>query len=347
MNEEYNIENLLKYKIKCFQHCIKTERLLCFQIPDNCPTCLKPLNSSISAFLIPPFILPTPLTITTNEQNDYKANLPPYSLLLQPTNGNYENFLLIINQKQQQQQDTAIDKIINDFGDLHIGITNSKSEIFDFDLNGLNRNSLKWFKIPSIVIKLNNHFEHHSVEKKQPDAVKCLNDDNLRFLFCNYYYLNFNKWDFILDNYWYNQRQTKWSTKSYNEIKFNCLDFVIQFLIDYDYKFQSFSSNSISSVESLKYLVSNQLIEPEFIKCFKYLNLLAKIKANEYFIENMSLVSTSGVITTATTTNTNFASCSISCSSSSSSTKACETSDCEMESGLKISESMVTISTRM
>ena len=328
------VENLLKFKIKCFQHCIKTERLLCFKIPETCPSCLKQLNSNTTTFLIPPFILPTPLTITTNDLNGYKSNLPPYSLLLQPTNGNYENFLLIINQKQQQQGNNTIEKIINDFGDLHIGITNSKSEIFDFDLNGLNRNSLKWFKVPSIVIKLSHHYENKNfVDKNQQP--QNINDENLRFLFYNYYYLNFNKWDFMLDNYWYNQRHTKWSSKSYNEISFNCLDFVIQFLIDYDYKFQNFESGSINSIENIKFLVSNHLIEPEFIKCFKYMNLLAKIKTNEFFIENISLA------------NSSTSSSSSGGSTSPSKVDEETTSEFEIETGLKINENMVTISTRM
>ena len=313
MSEE-DIEDLLNYKIKCFQHCIKTKRLLCFKIPEKCPTCMQLLNTSYTTFLIPPFVLPTPLTITRNEEDGSKASLPPYSLLLQPTNGNYESFLAIINHKQ-----TTTSLLNNDFGDLHIGITNSKAEIFDFDMNGLNRNSLKWFKIPSIVIKLNHHYE-----SSESMTTCCVNDDNLKFLFYNYYYLNFNKWDFILDNYWYNQRHTKWSSKSYNEMKFNCLDFVIQFLIDYDYKFQNFNSSSTESMESLKYLVSNQLIEPEFIKCFKYLNLLAKIKTNEYFIENISCNNTA-------------------------STSSIEESKEDEDVSLKINEttSMVTISTRM
>jgi hypothetical protein len=335
------VENLLKFKIKCFQHCVKTERLLCFKIPETCPTCLKPLNSNTTTFLIPPFILPTPLTITSNELNGYKSNLPPYCLLLQPTNGNYENFLLIINQKQQQGGNSTIDKIINDFGDLHIGITNSKSEIFDFDLNGLNRNSLKWFKIPSIVIRLTHHYENQNFVDKPQKPQNIINDENLRFLFYNYYYLNFNKWDFILDNYWYNQRHTKWSLKSYNEINFNCLDFVIQFLIDYDYKFQNFNPNSANSIDNIKYLVSNHLIEPEFIKCFKYMNLLAKIKKNDFFIENISLANSGSG-------GSNYTACSISSSSSSSKIDdEVVTSDFEIERGLKINENLVTISTRM
>lgn len=317
-NDE-NIENLLKCKINCFQHCLKSERLLCFQIPDKCPTCLKCLNTKNTKFLIPPFVLPTPLTLTSISEVSNSPciqHLPSYSLLLQPTNGNYKNFLSLINQRQQELnhrvndcESDDLDELINDFGDLHIGITNSKSEVFDFDLNGLSRNSIKWFKIPSIVIKLNHYHQTECIEheyhyqqcesqqqKQQQQQIGSfpLVKESFNSLFYNYF--SFNKWDLILDNYWYNERDTKWSAAHYNELKFNCLDFIIKFLIDYDYKFninnENRSCNSTltaekTTVDYLKYILSRQLIEPEFIKCFKYLNLLIKIKKNGYFMEKI------------------------------------------------------------
>ena len=153
-----NLQELMQCEIKCFQHCLRNERFLCFELPEKCPTCSTYLDSKLipTKFRVPPFVLPPPLTVT----NTKLASLPPFSLLLQPTDGDYlkiiqtnksNNPSQIIRSHHSKEQHSNNDP---DIGDLHIGITNSKAEVFDFDSNGLNRNSTRWHTIPSIVIKL-------------------------------------------------------------------------------------------------------------------------------------------------------------------------------------------------
>jgi hypothetical protein len=121
-----DFEALLTKQVKCFQHCLKSERIICFEMPDKCPTCTACLNSMQDQikFRVPPFILPSPLTVTSSKE---KHHVPSFSLLLQPTDGNYSKFL---------KENSQIHNLNKDIGDLHIGITNSKCEIYDFNING-------------------------------------------------------------------------------------------------------------------------------------------------------------------------------------------------------------------
>lgn len=263
-----NLEQLIQLEIKCFQHCSKTERYLCFDLPEMCPSCLANLNSvENTKFRVPPFIVPKPLNLT-NTQINY---LPPMSLLLQPTDGDYDK--LIINNVK--------DMLSTEIGDLHIGVTSTFGEVFDFDSNGLNRNSLKWTSLPSIVIRLDNKITLN------------LNDDEIDD--------SKIKWDVVLEKNW-DERFNKWNEKNYDELNWNCLDFIISFLVeygffdlnqDYDLENDVFKGemefqNKVIIKKYLRKKLSNELIEPEFLKCLKYFSLLVKINEKKYFIEQVS-----------------------------------------------------------
>ena len=151
----------------------------------------------------------------------------------------------------------------SDIGDLHIGITNSSGDIYDYDMNGLNRNSKRWFSTPSIIIDLQRLTNWNEAKKKV--------------------------WNVFLDRYWLNKEQY-WAAHRYDEFNFNCLDFIIIFLyeigfFDIDEETNShdcietfqFNKNNYLIISFLKQAFSKDFIVPKFVKCLKYLNLLTKV----------------------------------------------------------------------
>ena len=115
----------------------------------------------------------------------------------------------------------------------------------------------------------------------------------------------YDKWDLLLEECWLN-RSNQWSQSKYDEKKFNCFDFVINFLNDFGY----FDMNEEDSQDrKLKHLLStakpnepnqrlhrylkekitNDLIESEFVKFLKYLNLLVKLRKQKFLIENIKV----------------------------------------------------------
>lgn len=185
----------------------------------------------------------------------------------------------------------------SDIGDLHIGITSSTGETFDFDQNGLNRNSIKWSQTPSIVIKL--ELKLNSIDAslfKNSLLYNNLNKEQVKSQMIN------ERWDSLLENYW-KHKENKWCQSIYDEFNFNCLDFIIIFLLEYGFfdinyehneeTYLSFNNRKANEKQTmimnnfLREKLSRELIEPEFIKCLKYLNLLLKLKKEEYFSENI------------------------------------------------------------
>ena len=66
-----NLENIFDKRIKCFQHCTKQIRYLCFELPDTCPNCSIVLKKG-TAFRVPPFILP--ISLITKIQEIFDLN---------------------------------------------------------------------------------------------------------------------------------------------------------------------------------------------------------------------------------------------------------------------------------
>lgn len=260
-----NLKNLIMSDIKCFQHCKDSEKYLCFDLPEKCPACFSSLMDSKIKFKVPPFVVPKPLNITNTQ---FKL-LPPNSLLLQPTDCDYE-------------------KLISepDLGDLHIGITNSDSDVFDFNSNGLNKNSHNWIETPSIVIDIYNC------------AARKLNQEEI-FSYSNDELSIDSKWNDLLDRNW-KRRKEIWNRAFYDENNFNCLDFIINFLLEYgffehDDFFIDTDNNFMNSHKknpfilncSLKNKLSKEYIEPEFVKFIKYLKLLVSLDNKKCLMENI------------------------------------------------------------
>lgn len=281
----HDVNNLMIKEIKCFQHCSKSERYLCFELPEKCPSCKCDLNAKIK-FKVPPFLLPKPLTLT----NTQLKFLPSFSLLLQPTGCDYR--ILVA--------DDAL------MGDLHIGVTNSNSDVFDFNHIGLNRNAANWFNTPSIVIEINYRSKFKILNPN--NAANFEDDEHQRGTDHDILNENFGqKWDFLLDFYWKKRKQL-WSKAMYDANNFNCLDFIINFFLEFglfdlnedqndiNVSYESFLNKETSLTEKqslymlknfLKKKISKELIEPEFVKCLKYINLLINLNENKFILEKV------------------------------------------------------------
>ncbi|GAB6026673.1 hypothetical protein CHUAL_013186 [Chamberlinius hualienensis] len=154
--------------ILCFQHCDKNAQVFCFTLPRFCELCGADLY--ISELRIPPFRIPYPFVA---------AAAIPCSIVIRPTVGDFLH----------NYQNAA---------DLHIGVTNSKGVVFEYDKNGLtNDDTAKWCQSLRIDIL------------SQMDA-KLL-----------------RQWDKTLEKI---SQQDRWSSTFYSVDDHNCYSFVLEFL---------------------------------------------------------------------------------------------------------------------
>jgi hypothetical protein len=257
-----SLSKMMKMEIRCFQHCDNRNIYLCLELPKTCPACNANLNASNTHFKIPPFLLPKPLFLSSC------INLPPFSLVLQITDDS---------------------DLIS--GILHIGITNSKSEIYDFNANGMNKNSPKWFDMPSIVIRLDE------INKRSTKNFSFINNPKI----CN------DKWDTCLEDYWSRTKVLRWNSTSYDETHLNCFDFVMDFLLNYDFFSKEFLLIALNEINianktttrdvsketfqmlkrQIKKRVLDELIEPEYAKFFKYINLVGELNEKKFLCEEI------------------------------------------------------------
>lgn len=272
-----SLGQLMRLDIRGFQHCQTRNIYLCLKLPKQCPTCRRSMYDEETQFKIPPFMLPKPhLSFTC-------VNLPPFCLVLQFTSQNL------------------------DTGNMHIGVTNSKSDIYDFNANGMNKNSPRWSDAPLITIRLeNDKNKAYSLLTSQP--------------------VKHELWDFYLDDYWEKSKSARWNSSTYNETSLNCLDFVVDFMLDYGCFSKTYllyalneinmtmmkqnetissedtSHNPTSIIsasqlmrdklarlkEMLKKKLLDQIIEPEYSKFLKYINLIFELNEKEYLIEELN-----------------------------------------------------------
>ena len=152
--------------ILCFEHCQRNVRISCITIPTACPLC--GCSTESSPMRLPPFRLPTPFS---------SSNSQPSSILVKPTNGSF---------LQDYTQDD----------DLHIGISNTKCEIYAFDCEGLTCTKNPWLQC--IVIPISK------ITGKQPESLDAVLKDTLT--------------------------ESRWNMKNYNESQYNCYSYVLDVL---------------------------------------------------------------------------------------------------------------------
>ncbi|XP_076184088.1 MKRN2 opposite strand protein-like [Ptiloglossa arizonensis] len=153
--------------IICFRHCC-TKSIFCKSVPKICPIC----RLCIVDYNIEPFLIPYP----------YKnAAYQPAAVVVRPSQGNFLTDYHIVNE-------------------LHIGITNSKGIVFEFDKQGVIINDhSKW--TDSIVLKITpTSWDNH--------------------------------WDETLQAM---LKDIKWKSENYDEVKMNCFNFVMEFINNLHY----------------------------------------------------------------------------------------------------------------
>lgn len=155
-------------KILCFQHLKNEIKIFCFEFPRFCKFCNADLL--ISDLHIPPFRVPYPFKYSSKAIN---------TVVIKPTTGdflnNYENS-----------------------SDLHIGVTDSKGFVVEYDVNGLRRTKAhKWNQCLSIKVL------QHMTPSVQ------------------------SYWDHVLYETF---TENCWTPARYNAESHNCYSFVLSFL---------------------------------------------------------------------------------------------------------------------
>lgn len=204
--------------IMCWQHCDKLTNILCFSVPPVCPLCHY--NTTHSPSRIPPYKLPSPLT---------NAGESPMSLVVRPTVGtflrNYDNSV-----------------------NLHIGVTDTKGTVYDYDEDGVHVGIAGWEEC--LVIPLSN-----------------------RGVTPQIYHL----WDSTLQNL---SQSNMWTKLKYIEDRHNCFDFVIFFLKQIGFSRQNLSAESRSAL-------THDIILPQMSKVVQYITLYRNIASFSYVCQDV------------------------------------------------------------
>ncbi|XP_070534043.1 MKRN2 opposite strand protein-like [Ptychodera flava] len=210
------MSSLRERGILCFNHCSPVN-VLCFEIPDDCPVCGVSLDSS--PCLSPPFRIPSPFA---------NAKAIPYSVVIKPTVGTF----------------------LQDFkgnSNLHVGITNSKGAVYNYDEGGLHKDKDKYSWQQSISIPLLDKY-----------------DDELMEL-----------WDECLESY---SSSELWTPARYDETTHNCYDLAIGFLNSISYG--EFKGRSEAQLSRKSFCT--EYIIPHTKKAARYIELYRKIESLKF-----------------------------------------------------------------
>lgn len=150
-------------EIHCFQHCNKTKNILCFTVPPLCPLCGA--DTTQTEMRIPPYLIESPFT---------NGSYTQCAILVKPTIGHFLHSF-------------------DNSSDLHIGVTDSRGYIYEYDERGVTVGRDGWSCCLSI--------ELSDIDMKS--------------------------WDTKLSRIW---TGSNWTTDMYNEVTHNCYDYVLEFL---------------------------------------------------------------------------------------------------------------------
>ncbi|KAL3282927.1 hypothetical protein HHI36_006085, partial [Cryptolaemus montrouzieri] len=149
--------------ILCFKHC--GTKIFCFDIPEICPACVQTISTDNLEDV--PFRIPHPFI---------KAVQYPCAIVMKSTQGN----------------------LLEDYHnskDLHIGVTNSKGSVFEFDSEGLVNHKTKEWNQSILIYKATEVWYDH--------------------------------WDLVLEEV---RGEIRWRAEEYDEVNNNCYTFVLEFL---------------------------------------------------------------------------------------------------------------------
>jgi hypothetical protein len=151
--------------------------------------------------------------------------------------------------------------------------------------------------MPSIVIRLSGENGSGGRCNSSRTAWSFLNNKSI----CN------DKWDSCLAEYWSNTKVLRWNSTSYDASTLNCFDFVVDFLLNYDFFSKEFLLVSLHEInmasrstakdvsretfqllkKQIKKKVLEELVEPEYAKFFKYINLAVELNEKKFLCEKI------------------------------------------------------------
>ena len=202
--------------ILCVKHKCKS-LIYAFKIVEICPNCERKVDE-----------------IPVNLENPFvKANQNPCSVLLRPSG------------------DSTFLSDFKDQNGLHIGVTNSKGTLFEFDVPGLVRTPKSeidpklWSQCLVIIGQVPEAWTEHWNQKLE-DMIK----------------------------------EGIWTAENYNPHSLNCFSFVLEFL-------RSLNHKRLSQSWTDKNDFSEKFIVPRTKVAAKFITLYRKIKTNGFTIENI------------------------------------------------------------
>ncbi|XP_052782787.1 MKRN2 opposite strand protein-like [Mya arenaria] len=159
----------MESEIRCFQHCKRDKNILCQTIPLVCPICRQ--DTLKTEMRIPPYLIDSPFI---------DASFTQCCVVIKPTIGSF----------------------LKDFtnqSDLHIGVTNSRGVVYEYDERGVTVGCQTWSDCLRVTVL--------DINSENSDFVK--------------------KWDQDLD---LAAQESLWTAGKYTETSHNCYDFVMSFL---------------------------------------------------------------------------------------------------------------------
>lgn len=227
-------------EIICFQHCSGDSSIFCLEVPETCPLCSLEILSNGSSnsqepkdsFLATPLMIPCPFV---------SGSQTTCSLLIRPSVGDFLHTYCSSS-------------------DLHVGVTDSLGNIYEFDEEGVRKTSSEsgdsslWEQ--SLVIPI------FKTDKK---------DDGLskeKWV---------QHWDYTLS---ITSCMDVWSRKEYKESDNNCYSFVLFFLKMLkwqQFQMQSTHESNIQNSLSSKTLFCQEYILPRTRLAAKYIALYRKV----------------------------------------------------------------------
>ncbi|XP_054708548.1 MKRN2 opposite strand protein-like isoform X2 [Uloborus diversus] len=202
--------------IICYQHRKNESKVFSFVFSDVCKICEADLTEE--ELFIPPFRIPYPFRCACREPN---------AIVIKPTEGDFLNNYA-------------------NSSNLHIGITDSKGNVYEYDYSGISQNNGdSWSQCFPIKI-----FNSKS---------SCLPSE----------------WDKTLDNM---QMQKCWSAERYNEESYNCYSFVLSFLKALDLQeLHPYIQNKTTFCE--------YFVAPQTCIAAKYISLYRQLQNEGYIVQ--------------------------------------------------------------